>query len=68
MASEATILVETNGHQNYRNWEALRARLPAPQAPWTQTQRGVFELDADYYARSGGVLEPQPAYEAMFAQ
>lgn len=60
-------LVETNGHQNYRNWDALRARLPAPQAPWTQTQRGVFELDADYYARSGGVLEPQPAYEAMFA-
>lgn len=60
-------LVETNGHQNYRHWDALRARLPAPHAPWTQTQRGVFELDADYYARSGGVLEPQPAYEAMFA-
>ncbi|MES2692725.1 MAG: enolase C-terminal domain-like protein [Verrucomicrobiota bacterium] len=61
-------LVETNGHQNYRNWEALRTRLPSPEAPWTQTKRGVFELDADYYARSGGVLEPQPAYEAMFAK
>jgi L-alanine-DL-glutamate epimerase-like enolase superfamily enzyme len=60
-------LVETNGHQNYRNWEMLRARHPAPQAPWTRTQRGVFELDADYYARSGGIFEALPHYEAMFA-
>lgn len=59
-------LVETNGHQNYRNWDALRARLPAPEAAWSRPQRGVFELDADYYARSGGVFQPLPHYEAMF--
>jgi L-alanine-DL-glutamate epimerase-like enolase superfamily enzyme len=60
-------LVETNGHQNYRNWEALRARHPAPNAPWAQTKRGVFELDADYYAQSGGVFAPLPHYEKMFS-
>ena len=60
-------LVETNGHQNYRNWDALRRRdHPAPDARWSQTHRGVFELDADYYARSGGVFAPLPHYEAMF--
>ena len=25
-------LLETNGHQNYRNWEAMRAHLPTPAA------------------------------------
>ena len=58
-------LLETNGHQNYRNWEAMRAHLPAPEAPWTRPQRGVFELDADYYARSGGVLAPLPHHEKL---
>ncbi len=60
-------LVETNGHQNYRHWERMRSYHPAPDAPWARTQRGVFELDADYYARSGGIFDPVPHYEAMFA-
>lgn len=59
-------LVETNGHQNYKNWETLRSYHPAPNAPWARTRRGVFELDADYYARSGGVFERSPHYEQMF--
>ncbi len=60
-------LVETNGHQNYRNWETMRSYHPAPDAPWAQTTRGVFELGADYYAQSGGIFEASPHYEAMFA-
>jgi L-alanine-DL-glutamate epimerase-like enolase superfamily enzyme len=59
-------LVETNGHQNYRNWEAMRRHHPAFGAPWTLPERGVFRLDADYYARSGGIFEPSPHYEALF--
>ena len=59
-------LVETNGHQNYRNWEKLRGYHPAPNASWARPQRGVFELNADYYAQSGGVFQPSPHYEEMF--
>ena len=59
-------LVETNGHQNYRNWETMRGYHPRPDAPWARTQRGVFELDADFYARSGAVLEASAHYEGMF--
>lgn len=59
-------LLETNGHQNYRNWETMRSYHPAPDAGWSRTKRGVFELDADYYARSGGVFDPLPHYEQMF--
>jgi L-alanine-DL-glutamate epimerase-like enolase superfamily enzyme len=60
-------LVETNGHQNYRNWETMRSYHPAPNAPWARTARGVFKLGPDFYARSGGIFEPLPHYEAMFA-
>lgn len=59
-------LLETNAHQNYRNWETMRSYHPAPNANWAQTKRGVFELDADYYARSGGILDLLPHYEQMF--
>ncbi|MBI5770744.1 MAG: L-alanine-DL-glutamate epimerase [Verrucomicrobia bacterium] len=60
-------LVETNGHQNYRNWDALRRRHPAPDAPWAQTRDGLFALDADYYAQSGGIFAVSPHYEKLFA-
>ena len=59
-------LVETNGHQNYRNWEKLRGHHPAPNASWAVPRRGVFELNDDYYAQSGGVFEPSAHYEQMF--
>jgi L-alanine-DL-glutamate epimerase-like enolase superfamily enzyme len=60
-------LLETNGHQNYRNWEVLRSYHPAPNASWAQTKRGVFELDADYYERSGGIFAPAAEhYEKLF--
>jgi L-alanine-DL-glutamate epimerase-like enolase superfamily enzyme len=59
-------LIETNGHQNYKNWAAMRAYHPYPDAGWSKTERGVFNLDADYYAKSGGIFAPLPHYEAMF--
>jgi L-alanine-DL-glutamate epimerase-like enolase superfamily enzyme len=59
-------LVETNGHQNYRNWETMRSYHPAPEASWARSSRGVFKLDRDYYHRSGGIFEKLPHYEAMF--
>jgi L-alanine-DL-glutamate epimerase-like enolase superfamily enzyme len=59
-------LVETNGHQNYRNWEAMRRQHPCFGAPWTMPERGVFRLDDDFYARSGGIFERSPHYETMF--
>lgn len=59
-------LVETNGHQNFRNWETMRRDLAYPDAHWTRTERGVFECDSDYYAKSGGILASMPRYEKMF--
>ena len=59
-------LVETNGHMNFRNWETMRKDLVYNGSHWTRTEKGVFECDADYYAKSGGILEPMPRYEKMY--
>ena len=55
-------VLETNGHQNYRNWERMRSYHPCFGASWTQTDRGLFRVDDDFYARSGGILEPSEHY------
>ena len=38
-------LVETNGHQNYANWNTLQSYHPYNGAEWMKTKNGVFELD-----------------------
>jgi L-alanine-DL-glutamate epimerase-like enolase superfamily enzyme len=58
-------LVETNGHQNYRGWETMRRHHPCFGAPWTLPEQGVFRLDADFYARDGGIFLPSAHYQAM---
>ena len=55
-------LMETNGHQNYKNWQAMRSYLPYPDADWTKTKDGVFNLGKDYYQKSGGILEASDHY------
>jgi hypothetical protein len=59
-------LVETNGHQNYKNWATMRTYHPYPDAVWANTVKGVFELNEDYYDKSGGIFIQSPHYEGMF--
>jgi L-alanine-DL-glutamate epimerase-like enolase superfamily enzyme len=55
-------LLETNGHQNYRQWEAMRTYHPHPDAEWAQTVDGVFNLGDDFFDKSGGILETPTHY------
>lgn len=59
-------LLETNGYQNYANWETMVSYHPCAGAPWTKTQDGVFHLDDDFYSRSGGIFLPSNHYEELF--
>ena len=56
---------ETNGHQNYRDWARLQSYHPVQNAPWQKVERGLFQLDDDFYARSGGVLLPSEHYMSL---
>ena len=59
-------LLETNGHQNYRNWETMLSYHPCQGASWTKTVNGVFNLDQDFYEQSGGIFFPSGHYQKMF--
>lgn len=61
-----TGLLETNGHQNYKNWSTMESYHPFANAEWRKTNKGVFSLDNDFYAKSGGVLTDSEHYQNMF--
>ncbi len=55
-------LMETNGHQNYKNWAAMRSYHPSPEATWANAKDGVFRLDDEYYRTNGNILVPSQHY------
>ena len=61
-----TGLLETNGHQNYKNWKVMESYHPFPDAEWRKTEKGVFNLDADFYKKSGGILTDSSHYMELF--
>ena len=61
-----TGLMETNGHQNYRNWKIMETYHPFADADWRKAKDGVFNLDVDFYAKNGGILTDSEHYMQMF--
>ena len=49
-------VIESNGHQNYRNWEAMKSYHPFSGASWTEAQHGIFTIDDNFYRHSGGIF------------
>ncbi|MDR1779501.1 MAG: hypothetical protein LBR50_02060 [Tannerella sp.] len=62
-----TGLLETNGHQNYLNWNKMLTYNPTSGASWAKVVDGLFHLDKDYYSQSGGIFEPSKHYEEWFS-
>ena len=60
-------LMETNGHQNYKHWDAMCSYHPHNGASWTQTQDGVFVLGPDFYKESGGIFQLSEHYKNLVA-
>ena len=59
-------LLESNGHQNYRNWNNMLGYHPRKDAPWVNVKGGVYELEREFYKTGGGIFDPMPHYEEMF--
>jgi len=58
-------VLESNGHQNYRNWEAMKSYHPCNGSAWMETHKGMLSLDEDFYARSGGIFNVSKHYEQL---
>ena len=50
-------IMESNGHQNYTNWQKMLAAHPCAGASWIEPVNGIFNLDDTFYENSGGILE-----------
>ncbi len=59
-------LLESNGHQNYLNWNTMMSYHPRKDASWVKVKQGLYELNDDFYLSSGGIFDPIPHYEEMF--
>ena len=54
-------VLESNGHQNYRNWRQMLNQHPMVGSDWIEAVNGVFNLDQDFYKHSGGIFKIRPA-------
>jgi hypothetical protein len=54
--------LESNGHQNYQNWDVMKSYHPHHEAGWTQIKNGLFHLDEDFYSVSGGIFDVSTHY------
>ena len=59
-------LLETNGHQNYKNWNTLVGYHPRGNASWNKCVNGAFNLNEDFYKESGGIFMPSDYYNNLF--
>ena len=59
-------LIESNGHQNYRNWGRMMGYHPQKDGSWVKAKNGVYRLDKDFYENSGGIFKRSDHYEKMF--
>ena len=50
-------MMESNGPENYGRWEQMLAEHPRAGSAWLAARDGAYQLDEDYYATAGGVLD-----------
>ena len=55
-------ILESNGAQNYRRWNAMLDYHPEKNCVFTRCENSVFSLDNYFYARSGGIFEAPTHY------
>ncbi len=58
-------LQETNGWQNYRQWESMKEHHPLPEAPWIPSREGVYHTGEAFFRQSGGIFDTSSHYEAL---
>lgn len=61
-------LIETNGHQYYKEWPKLISYHPISNGSWVQTRKGVYVTDNSFYKESGGILKNSQHYLDLFKE
>lgn len=59
-------LLESNGHQNYVNWDQMKSYFPKNNASWIDVRNGFYYTNEEFFKNGGGIFDPIPHYENMF--
>lgn len=60
-----TGVLESNGAQNYINWDVMKSYHPLNGRPFTVVKNGLFELDDCFYSTSGGIFMVSDYYKTV---
>ncbi len=50
-------VLESNGHQNYLDWQTMIDQHPCAGASWIEPVNGIYMLDSSFYNESGGIFK-----------
>jgi len=59
-------VVESNGAQNYSNWDKMQRYHPLFGEAFTKCEKGIYILDNSFYTKSGGIFESSAHYKKLF--
>lgn len=58
-------ILESNGEQNYVEWEKLYAAHPCGNKPFARCKSGLYTLDSEFFAYSGGIFQDSLYYKGF---
>ena len=58
-------VMESNGHQNYKNWEEMKSYHPAKGSDWTECRNGIYPVSKEFYKQSGGIFNASEHYSNL---
>lgn len=58
-------VLESNGPQNYLNWNRMKTCHPFPSGEWIEPEHGLFKTDLPFYEKSGGIYGAHPHYDSL---
>ncbi len=61
-------VLESNGHQYYKNWEKMKRYHPLYPASWIEHKNGIFTLDDEFYRCSGGIFRISEHYKEFLKE
>ena len=60
-------ILESNGPDSYATWDRMLEEHPCAGASWLRPRQGAFQLNEDFYKRSGGIFLSTGPYADLFS-
>ena len=58
-------VLESNGPQNYLNWDRMKTYHPCAEGGWIDAAGGLFTTDRGFYEKSGGIFGAYTHYASL---